>query len=144
VRTREKKRNARLKNGLVFDSWAILAYVQAEPAGARVRSLLIEATEVRRSLWMTNINLGEVWYMLARRNSGAYASQQLAELGQICIERVDIDWPMVLEAADYKSRHKISYADAFAAALAKQRHAELVTGDREFRALESEIKIHWL
>jgi ribonuclease VapC len=133
-----------LKNGLVFDSWAILAYVQAEPAGARVRSLLIEATEVRRSLWMTNINLGEVWYMLARRNSGAYASQQLAELGQICIERVDIDWPMVLEAADYKSRHKISYADAFAAALAKQRHAELVTGDREFRALESEIKIHWL
>jgi ribonuclease VapC len=133
-----------LKNGLVFDSWAILAYVQAEPAGARVRSLLIEATEVRRSLWMTSINLGEVWYMLARRNSGAYASQQLAELGQIGMERVDIDWPMVLEAADYKSRHKISYADAFAAALAKQRHAELVTGDREFRALESEIKIHWL
>jgi len=133
-----------LKNGLVFDSWAILAYVQAEPAGARVRSLLIEVTEIRRSLWMTNINLGEVWYMLARRNSGAYASQQLAELGQIGIERVDIDWPMVLEAADYKSRHKISYADAFAAALAKQRHAELVTGDREFRALESEIKIHWL
>ena len=133
-----------MKNGLVFDSWAILAYVQAEPAGARVRSLLIEVTEARRSLWMTNINLGEVWYMLARRNSGAYASQQLAELGQIGIERVDIDWPTVLQAADYKSRHKISYADAFAAALAKQRHAELVTGDREFQALESEIKIHWL
>ena len=133
-----------MKNGLVFDSWAILAYVQAEPAGARVRSLLIEVTEVRRSLWMTSINLGEVWYMLARRNSGAYASQQLADLMQIGIERVDIDWPMVLEAASYKSRHKISYADAFAAALAKQRNAELVTGDREFQALESEIKIHWL
>ncbi len=133
-----------MKNGLVFDSWAILAYVQAEPAGARVRSLLIEVTEVRRSLWMTSINLGEVWYMLARRNSGAYATQHIAELGQIGIERVDIDWPMVLEAAEYKSRHKISYADAFAAALAKQRNAELVTGDREFQALESEIKIHWI
>ena len=133
-----------MKNGLVFDSWAILAYVQAEPPGARVRSLLIEVTEVRRSLWMTSINLGEVWYMLARRNSGAYASQQLAELSQIGIERVDADWPMVLEAASYKSRHKISYADGFAVALAKQRHAELVTGDPEFRALESEIKIHWL
>jgi len=133
-----------LKNGLVFDSWAILAYVQAEPAGARVRALLIESTEVRRSLWMTSINLGEVWYMLARRNSGSYASQQLAELSQIGIERVDIDWPTVLHAADYKSRHKISYADAFAAALAKQRNAELVTGDREFQALESEIQIHWL
>jgi predicted nucleic acid-binding protein len=133
-----------LRDGLVFDSWAILAYVQAEPAGARVKSLLIEVAEVRRPLWMSNINLGEVWYLIARRNSNAYANQQLAELAQIGIERIDIDWPMVLQAADYKSRHKISYADAFAAALAKQRNAELVTGDREFRALESEIKIHWV
>jgi predicted nucleic acid-binding protein len=133
-----------LRDGLVFDSWAILAYVQAEPAGARVKSLLIEVAEVRRPLWMSNINLGEVWYLIARRNSSAYANQQLAELAQIGIERIDIDWPMVLQAADYKSRHKISYADAFAAALAKQRNAELVTGDREFHALESEIKIHWV
>ena len=51
---------------------------------------------------------------------------------------------MVLQAAGDKSRHKISYADAFAAALAKQQNAELVTGDRQFRALEGEIKIHWL
>jgi len=93
---------------------------------------------------MSNINLGEVWYTLARRNSGAYASHQLAELAQIGIERIDVDWPMVLQAAEYKSRHKISFADAFAAALAKQRDAELVTGDREFRALESEIRIHWV
>jgi ribonuclease VapC len=133
-----------LKEDLVFDSWAILAYVQAEPGGAQVKSLLLETTEVRRPLWISSINLGEVWYSLARRNSPEYASRQLAELTQIGVERVDVDWPMVLQAADYKSRHKISYADAFAAALAKQRNAELVTGDREFRALDSEIKIHWV
>jgi len=133
-----------LKEDLVFDSWAILAYVQAEPGGAQVKSLLLETTEVRRPLWISSINLGEVWYSLARRNSPVYASRQLAELAQIGLERVDVDWPMVLQAADYKSRHKISYADAFAAALAKQRNAELVTGDREFRALDSEIKIHWV
>jgi uncharacterized protein len=133
-----------LKEDLVFDSWAILAYVQAEPSGAQVKSLLLETTEVRRPLWISSINLGEVWYMLARKNSPEYASRQLAELTQIGLERVDVDWPMVLQAADYKSRHKISYADAFAAALAKQCDAELVTGDREFRALDSEIKIHWV
>ncbi|MBZ5594904.1 MAG: type II toxin-antitoxin system VapC family toxin [Acidobacteriia bacterium] len=129
---------------LVFDSWAILAYVQAEPGGAQVKSLLLENAEVRRPLWISSINLGEVWYTLARRHSPDHASRQLAELTQIGLERVDVDWPMVLQAADYKSRHKISYADAFAAALAKQRNAELVTGDREFRALESEINIHWI
>ena len=47
-------------------------------------------------------------------------------------------------AAGFKARFKISLADAFAAALAKERKAELVTGDPEFRALEKEIKIRWL
>jgi len=47
-------------------------------------------------------------------------------------------------AADFKARYKISLADAFAAALAKERKSELVTGDPEFKALEKEIKIHWL
>jgi hypothetical protein len=31
-----------------------------------------------------------------------------------------------------------------AAALAKEKKAELVTGDPEFKPLEKEIKIHWL
>jgi predicted nucleic acid-binding protein len=47
-------------------------------------------------------------------------------------------------AADFKARFKLSLADAFAAALAKERRADLVTGDPEFKALEREIKIHWL
>ena len=38
----------------------------------------------------------------------------------------------------------VSLADAFAAALAKERKTELVTGDPEFQALEKEIKILWL
>jgi predicted nucleic acid-binding protein len=47
-------------------------------------------------------------------------------------------------AADFRACHKISLDDAFAAALAKERKTELVTGDPEFRALEKEIKINWL
>ena len=47
-------------------------------------------------------------------------------------------------AADFKARFKLSLADAFAAALAKEKRAELVTGDPEFTPLEKEIKINWL
>jgi hypothetical protein len=47
-------------------------------------------------------------------------------------------------AADFKARFKMSLADAFAAALAKDKKAELVTGDVEFKPLEREIKIHRL
>lgn len=38
----------------------------------------------------------------------------------------------------------MSYADAFAAALSKEKKAGLVTGDPEFKALEKEIDINWL
>ncbi|NUM62341.1 MAG: PIN domain-containing protein, partial [Ignavibacteriaceae bacterium] len=51
---------------------------------------------------------------------------------------------LTLQAAQYKAYHKVSYADAFAAALAKMKKAQLVTGDREFKVLEREIKINWI
>ncbi len=132
-----------MKTGRVFDSWAILAYAQDEPAADQVENLLVDSARLNNG-WISSMNLGEVWYTLARRRSRDLADQQLATLAEIGLERVDIDWPMVMQAASYKSRHKISYADAFAAALAKQRNAELVTGDPEFRTLASEISIHWL
>jgi ribonuclease VapC len=39
---------------------------------------------------------------------------------------------------------RIAYADCFAAALAKSRKAELITGDKEFKLLEGEIKVEWI
>ena len=132
-----------MKTGRVFDSWAILAYAQDEPAADQVENLLVDSARLNNG-WISSMNLGEVWYTLARRRSRDLADQQLATLAEIGLTRVDIDWPMVMQAASYKSRHKISYADAFAAALAKQRNADLVTGDPEFRTLASEISIHWL
>ncbi len=48
------------------------------------------------------------------------------------------------EAARFKAAHKISYADCFAAALAKLHKGEVITGDKEFKTVEGEIKIAWL
>ncbi|MEW6457176.1 MAG: PIN domain-containing protein [Acidobacteriota bacterium] len=48
------------------------------------------------------------------------------------------------EAARFKAAKKISYADCFAAALTKLHKGELITGDREFKALEDDIKISWI
>ena len=132
-----------MTGSLVFDSWAIIAFFNNEPAAEKVKLLLAESARQKNG-WITSVNLGEVWYMLVRKRSRQLADQTILEMTQIGIGSVDVDWPMVLQAADFKSRHKISYADAFAAALAKQRNAELVTGDPEFRTLDSEIGIHWL
>jgi predicted nucleic acid-binding protein len=47
-------------------------------------------------------------------------------------------------AARFKVAGGISYADCFAAALAKSKDAPLVTGDREFEQLKNEIEIIWV
>jgi predicted nucleic acid-binding protein len=48
------------------------------------------------------------------------------------------------KAAELKASRKMSHADCFAAALAKLRKAELVTGDKEFKQVEGEVKILWI
>ena len=54
------------------------------------------------------------------------------------------DLTLARQAALFKATHKMAYADCFAAALAKERKAELVTGNPQFKALEKEIKVQWL
>jgi hypothetical protein len=54
------------------------------------------------------------------------------------------DLPITQEAARFKSQNRMSYSVCYAAALAKIRKADLVTGDGEFKPLDDEIKIAWL
>ena len=90
----------------------------------------VEFTAVARRRW-TGTGRGH----LPRR------SGQCRDLG---IEFVDADWNLAKDAGYFKSKNKMSFADCFAAALAKQRKAHLATGDPEFKQVESEIAINWL
>jgi predicted nucleic acid-binding protein len=81
---------------------------------------------------------------ITRRYAGSEADASVQQILELGFEAESVDWDMTKRAADFKARHRLSYADCFAAALAQQHHVELVTGDREFRPLEGEIKIHWL
>ena len=88
--------------------------------------------------------LPEVQYTI-RRKDGAGAWAAIAgELKAVPIEFHPADRRLADTAADFKARFKLSLADAFAAALAKEKKAELITGDSEFKALAKEIKISWL
>lgn len=129
---------------IVLDTWAVLAYLQEEPSGKKVAEIIAEAHENHTPMYMTVVNAGEVWYIMARKTSESEADQSISELRGLGIEFVDADWKLTREAAAFKSKNRISYADAYAAALSKLRKAELVTGDKEFAALAREIKIHWL
>jgi predicted nucleic acid-binding protein len=92
---------------------------------------------------MSIVNLGEVWYSIARNNSPEVADQYIGEVQGMAVEIVNTDWQITRQAAVFKANGNISYADCFAAALAKIKKADLITGDKEFKSLEGEIKISW-
>ena len=129
---------------MVFDSWAVLAYLQGESASEHLADVVAEALQWEIPLLMSVVNAGEVWYILAREVSVGEADKSVASLRSWGTQFVDVDWSLAHEAAVLKSRFKMSYADAFAAALAKIRRAELVTGDPEFEPLGDYVRIRWL
>lgn len=129
---------------IVLDSWAIMAFLEDESAAERVADLIADAAEQGSTILMSVINVGEVWYSTARKRSPRDADRALRWLSEMGIGIVDADMKLTQTAAAYKARGGISYADCFAAALAKHNKATLVTGDREFKQLEKEIVINWL
>jgi len=130
----------------VLDSWALMALFNDEPAAAAVEKLLIKAGTGSTKLLLTIINWGEIYYSIMRGASRDLAEQHAREIHAMPIELVPIetDLALVRQAAIFKASRKLAYADAFAAGLAKLRNAELVTGDRDFKSVEDEIKIAWL
>lgn len=134
----------RKPKALVLDTWSLIAYFEDEPAAEQVANIIADAHENSTPLLMSVVNAGEVWYLFARKSSEADADQSISELRQLGIEFVGIDWALARQAATIKSKHRMSYADCFAAALAREQRAELVTGDKEFKQVEGELRIRWL
>ncbi len=129
---------------LVLDSWSVIAYLEDEPSGQQVADLIAGAHDEGIPIYMAVINAGEVWYIIAREISEEEANSSIKELRELRIQFVDVDWELTLEAARFKSQHKMSYADCCAAALAKIWKADLVTGDTEFKTVEDQVKIQWV
>ncbi|MFZ4681399.1 MAG: type II toxin-antitoxin system VapC family toxin [Terrimicrobiaceae bacterium] len=128
----------------ILDSWALMAFFKGEPAALEVRSRFDLAAESGVPLALCVINWGEVVYQFERVGGGSAAESVISDIGNLPIEVVSADQDLTRIAASFKAKGGLSYADAFAAALAKDRKAELITGDPEFKVVEKEIKIDWL
>ena len=128
----------------VLDSFALIAYFRDEPGAEIVENLLVAAGKRDAPLHMMDVNYAEVKYSIIKKDGEEAWGEAAKILQGLPIEFHPTTRALADTAAEYKARFKMSLADAFAAALAKEKKAELVTGDAEFKALEKEIKISWL
>jgi PIN domain nuclease of toxin-antitoxin system len=116
----------------VLDSWAILAMLRKESAGARVAQLLVEQEHV-----MSSVNLGEVLYWTIRDRGEARATATVEDL-RATVRVEHPDWRLVADASRIKARGGISYADAFCVATARRHGLPVYTGDPEIVQLDDE------
>ncbi len=127
----------------VLDSYALLAYFGDEE-GAGIVADLIRRTAEDVSLFLSLINFGEVAYITEREKGTQQAVELLEDIRRLPIILSRIDEERVLAAAHLKAYHPVSYADAFAIALAQEFGAAVVTGDPEFKRVESVVPVLWL
>lgn len=128
----------------VLDTFALIAYIQDEAGASRVQALLEIAAKEKCRLLISIINLGEVLYIIERRGGIAKVQDTLALIRQLPIEVLPADEQSVFSAAHIKASHALSYADAFAVAVAIHEDAVILTSDSEFESVTSLVAVEWL
>lgn len=122
----------------------MLAYLQGEAGMVRVKRTLEDAKQGHAQLHMSIINLGEVLYIIERERGLVKAHEVLAAIQQLPIKIRPADNQTVFDAAHVKANHAVSYADAFAIECAQANGGTVLTGDKEFKAVETLVDVEWL
>jgi predicted nucleic acid-binding protein len=126
------------------DSFALLAFLNAETGNERVMEILSLAQKSQCTVLLCTISLGEILYIVERRRGLIKAQQVQALIESLPILLIEASRDLVLDAAHIKANHAISYADAFVVALAVREKATVLTGDPEFKVVEQIVKVEWL
>jgi predicted nucleic acid-binding protein len=128
----------------VFDASALFAFLRGRPGAPKVNELLKEAKRGRAKVLMSAVNYGEVYGKILRDAGPEQALAVVYAVKPLPIEIVDAATKGALGAADAKAKYKLYYVDAFAAALAIEHKATLVTSDSDFRRLGHSFPVVWL
>ena len=129
---------------ILFDSFAVLKFYQDEPGADKVEKLIISSNQDDMQAFISEINLGEVYYMTIRRLGLEPAKNLLEQFYELPIRVISPSSDIILSASEVKAEYGISYADCFAVATALRFSASIITGDPEFKKVEHLVKIEWV
>jgi predicted nucleic acid-binding protein len=125
----------------VLDANAVIRYfaVGDGQGGDKVRNLFEQAERNQARLSMSVINMGEVFYILLK-HIGEQTALQYVQVLQHAVTMIDANANRTIEAATLKHQYKLGYADSFAAALALESKATLVSADPAFEKVGKALK----
>lgn len=124
----------------VLDANALVRFYRKTDGASITAGLLEQARTGRAHLRISVVNLGEVFYILAKY-LGEEPAMRFVQISRNAIEVVPIDEEAAIQSATLRFRYKLGFADCFAAELAMRREATLVTADPEFQRLGKRLKL---
>ena len=127
----------------VLDAHALMVYFEKEPGFEKIVRIFSQSLE-RNNVFITTINVGEVLYIVLRECGEEKAIEIETLISRLPVTIVPVSMDLARQAARFKAFKRMSYADCFSAALAKEMKARLITGDKEFKEVEDEIDVEWL
>lgn len=128
----------------VLDSFALLAFLEGEAGMARVKEILADAAKDYCEVYLCWVNLGEVLYITEREQGERKAREVFGYIQVLPLKMLEVPQKLIISAAHIKANHRLSYADAFAAASALETGATLLTANSEFASIESFVQVEWL
>ena len=129
---------------IVLDAWALLSLIFKEEPAAKTIHDLLQQSSSKFPIYISWINLGEVYYTIARKKGTDAAIEVLKDIEKLTIRSQVPSKSDILSAAKIKSEHKLSYAAAFAVSLAQKIDGVIYTGDPEIVFLEGVVKVEKL
>jgi len=128
----------------VLDASALFAFLQKTPGAGKVNELLKQAMRRHAQLLMSAVNYGEVYGRILHDYGMDRAVTTMHAVNPLPIDVLDITPGRAMHAAGVKVKYKLYYVDSFAAALALEHKATLVTSDSDFRRLGHSFPVLWL
>jgi predicted nucleic acid-binding protein len=126
----------------VLDANALIGFFEGrEGIAGKIEQLLNDAQNQDLPLLMSAVNWGEVFYTEWRYRGEEKAREAEASLVEMPIAVIAVDRERASRAGALKQKHGLGYADAFAAELAIERGAWLVTADPEFAKVGKELSV---
>ena len=128
----------------LLDTSALLTFSGDEPGADVVGVLLGKGRRGDILVYMSFLSVMEAGYIAYQARGEDGLATIVASLQQLPLIRVDLTDELIVLAARMKGMYRLSLADAWILATAKQMNATLVHKDPEFEQAASEVRLQAL
>ena len=124
----------------VFDTSALLTYIENEEGIETVESLLMKALNEENKIFISTVTMIEVFYISMQEQGRTIAEERLSLIETLPLIQESLMPNITKTIGEMKAVKSMSFADCCIAGLSKSKKAILVHKDPEFEQVEDEIR----